>query len=38
VMRGGKIAGEPRKGRKPAISLKIPRGETRTARAHTGLR
>jgi hypothetical protein len=37
-MRDGKIADELRKGRKPAISLKIPKGETRTARAHTGLR
>ena len=33
-MRDGKIAGEPRKGRKPAFFLKIPKGETRTAKAH----
>ena len=37
-MRDGKVAGEPRKGRKPAFFLKIPKGETRTAKAHAGLR
>ena len=37
-MPDGKLAAELRKGRKPAVSLKIPKGETRTAKAHAGLR